>query len=680
MTNLPISEKEEFIIGTLLENQVIILEGETGSGKTTQMPIFLYEAGFAQKGTIGITQPRRFAVTSVANYVAQLSGKPMGDIVGYQVRFNQSSDENTAVKFMTAGILLLELQNDRELSRYSVIMVDEAHERTAEMDLLLGLLKGVIQRRKNLRLIIASATIDTQKFSKYFGNAPIVKVSGRTYPVEIRYLPSSIDDSENFIDQVAQKVVEVQNSTLLGHILVFLPGKQDIHEAIEAINKLSSGKLMVLPLYGGMEPSEQERVFKNYAGLRKVIVSTNIAETSVTVDGIAYVVDAGFVKESDFNSDNGLAGLDVIKHSKAGCDQRAGRAGRTRSGICYRMYTEADYAERRSFTQPEIQRISLMSTLLTMARLGISKAEAFDFIDAPDSKIIRSSYESLIILGALDQRRKITQLGLQMATLPFDPIVSKMVLDSCKAGCVKEMITIAAFLSVPNVLLRPKGLEALAWKEQRMFFHSQSDLLQHLNIWKEYKAAGYDRKWCKEHFLSHRALWEISEVRADLKKRLIKAGVNTERSGNQDVLLRCIVQSLKFNILEYRPKQGYCSLFQNVQKVSVQQGSVLHGSKHPYITSTQLVEVKNLRIARNCTIVRPGLIAELFPHLAQKKKKKDSFTKLVFEKKGTSLVSVFEGKPIQASLRNKVEVKPGIPYTCKIITIGEAVFAEAQSL
>ncbi len=727
MKELPIRAKEDVIVATLLDRQVIIIEGETGSGKTTQVPIFLYEAGFSQQGTIGVTQPRRFAATSVAYYVASLSGKPMGDIVGYQVRFDRASDPNTAIKFMTAGILLRELLSDPQLLRYSVIMVDEAHERTEEMDLLLGLLKGVIAKRKNLYLIIASATIDTKKFSEYFGGVPIIKVSGKVYPVQTHYLKEDIDDLDYLFRRMAEKVIEIRSTSLSGHILVFVPGKQDVHQVINEIQLRKPDELVTLPLYGGMEPEDQGKAFVDYGNIRKVIVATNIAETSVTVDGVVYVVDSGLIKESDFNSDNGVSGLDIIEHSQAGCDQRKGRAGRTRSGICYRMYTEENFGKRRSFTRPEILRTKLTNTVLSMASLGITNPEAFEFIDPPETSVIRRASEELVILGALDRRRNITRLGLQMASLPMDPVVAKMLLDAREFGCLKEMITIAAFLSVPHAIMCPKGLEQKADEMHRQFINEQSDLLTYLNIWLAFKRALFNREWCKTHFLNQRALWEIQSLRQQLKDKFRMAGVQVTSSSDHQAVMKCIVGGLKYNILECR-SDGYFGLFKDVRGVKVHPTSVLKKCKARFIVMTDIIETRE-QYARNCTIARIEWLAEFLPHIFASKKavfrsykpgdyhvvgeqvivfrgkpvgtrvvniplekakdvlngfaqkaEEKGLVKLVFEKKGESLVSSFEGRFIEMSLRSKVRVEPGVAYQCKLTKLGEAVFAEAQSI
>lgn len=615
MNALPIAAKEDLIVSKLLEHQVIIVEGETGSGKTTQIPIFLYEAGFSQQGMIGVTQPRRFAATSVAKYVAQLSGKPMGDIVGYHVRFDKASDRFTAIKFMTVGILLGELQSNPDLSGYSVIMIDEAHERTEEMDLLLGFLKRILLKRKQLRLIVASATADTTKFSAYFNRAPVIKVSGRTFPVDVNYLPKDFRNLDQALDAMIAKIMEIHVGGVWGNILAFVPGKAEVHRVIDGILAHGRTDLMPLPLYAGMEYEEQERALSPQK-MRKVIVCTNIAETSITVDDVGFVIDSGYIKESDYSSENSMAGLDTIEHSQAGCEQRKGRAGRTRPGVCYRLYSENSFRSRPAFTVPEIRRSEFTSSVVKMSRLGVPDPAAFDFIEAPDPVIVKNAQESLAILGALDARTKmLTKLGLQMSSLPVEPVVSKMLLQARSFDCLSEMITIAAFMAANGgFFLRPKGLEGAADKKHNVFYDGQSDMLVFLNIWNGYQSAGCDKGWCQKHFLNHRALWEIGSIRDQLEKKFVSVGAKITSTNNLSVLLRCVTAALRYNVFEYRPGHGYCALFQNVEGVQLHPSSALKAVKARFIIPTKVVETTG-RYARNCTIARPEWLAEFLPQM-----------------------------------------------------------------
>jgi ATP-dependent helicase HrpA len=498
MLELPILAKELDITATYAANQVMILVGETGSGKTTKMPVFVHKHNVAtgRGGKIGVTQPRRVAATSTATYVAQQLGTVIGGLVGYQIRFEEETADHTRIKFMTDGILLQEIQRDPELREYSTIIVDEAHERSENIDFLLGLLKNLLKRRPDLKLVVTSATIDQQKFSRYFNNAPVVNVSGRMYPVDIIW--SETDHSEwMMVETVAQQVLDIHKTKPLGDILVFMTGGDDINKVIAKLENEELRNLVVLPIYGDLSLEEQRRIFQRYPGKRKVVVATNIAETSITVEGIVYVVDSGLIKQANFHPDTGIQSLDIVEHSRAGCEQRAGRAGRVQSGVCYRMYTKENFQSRPAFTTPEILRVSLANVVLKMENIGIADVEGFDFIDAPNSEAFHEAYETLIALGAI--RRGVaglTEIGRGMARLPLDPRTSRMVLEAEKHGCVKNVATVAAFLSVRNIFVRPKQSEYEADRAHQQFKDSKSDALTFLNVWAQYEHSGYNNQWC----------------------------------------------------------------------------------------------------------------------------------------------------------------------------------------
>lgn len=397
---LPIKEAKNRIIDAIIDNPVVIVVGETGSGKTTQLPQFLHEIGLAQNGMIGITQPRRIAATSVARFVASQMGTQLGNKVGYQVRFDKAADITTDIKFMTDGILLREFQEDADLSKYSVILVDEAHERSQNIDFLLGLLKDLLTRRPDLRIVISSATINAKEFSQYFNNAPVINVSGRTYPVEIVYEESELQTG-SLVDRVVDKVIDIHLFEQEGDILVFMTGADDINQVIKKLDEKKLSGLVVLPAYAALDQEDQNEIFVQYPGTRKVVVATNIAETSITIDGICYVVDSGYIKQMNFDPLSGIHSLDMVEHSKAGCEQRAGRAGRTREGTCYRMFSKESFNERLDFTEPEIKRTSLASIVLAMEDIGINNIIDFDFVDPPDKVAFTSAYNELKALGAI---------------------------------------------------------------------------------------------------------------------------------------------------------------------------------------------------------------------------------------------------------------------------------------
>lgn len=613
---LPIYEHHDRIIETIRSNQVTIVVGETGSGKTTQLPRYIYEAGLGKTGVIGITEPRRMAATSVAKFVAEQLSTQLGDVVGYQVRFDDRTATETAIKFMTDGILLREMQIDPDLSRYSVIMVDEAHERSVNIDLTLGLLKELLTRRPDLRLVVSSATIDTRKFSRYFDNAPVVQVSGRTYPVDIVWGNSPYQGPE----QVVQTIFDIHDTEPDGDILVFMTGVDDITAVIEGIEaeQERSGvyNLVPFPAHGGLSPEDQNRVFDTFPGARKVIVATNIAETSITIDGVVYVIDTGMVKETHFHPESGIQSLDVVLHSQAGCNQRAGRAGRTRPGVCYRLYTEDDFDRRPQYTQPELHRMSLAGVVLTMEVIGIKDIERFDFVDAPERAAFHEAYETLISLGAVTKDGDgLTDLGHKMARLPLEPRIARMVLAAEQYGCVAEIATVASFLSARNVLVRPKGKEYEADAAHRRFKVAGSDMLVSLAIWEQYEVSGFDRGWCRENFVSSRTLWEIKSIREQLlsiltRHRLVTSGASRE------AVTRSVAAGLINNLMWHRPfarGYDYSGQLRDLEAVFIHPGSSAFGRNPEWLVAAEIVHTSK-RYARGVSTVQVEWLPELAPN------------------------------------------------------------------
>lgn len=621
---LPIESRETEIVNAVKHHQVVVVMGETGSGKTTRIPIFLYRAGFAKKGIIGITEPRRIAATSVARYVAEGLGSQLGDLVGYQVRFDNKSEKETAVKFMTDGILLREFQIDPDLSKYSVIMVDEAHERSQNIDFTLGLLKDLLKRRSDLRVVVASATIDTQKFSQYFGSAPIIEASGRVYPVETIYERESIPLYDNryrftmdfMATAVAEKVTEICRTTTSGDVLVFMSGKDDISMVIEKVEARRLQNLVLLPAYGGLSADEQAKIFQAFPGKRKVVVATNIAETSITIDNIAYVVDSGIVKQNHFHPETGIQSLDFVCHSRAGCDQRKGRAGRTRPGKCFRMYPERDFAERPAHTEPEIRRVSIAGVVLAMEDIGITEIESFDFIDPPDREAFHEAYQTLIALGAITQDKTgITDIGRQMVRLPLEPRIARMVIEAQKHGCVKEIATIASFLSVPQIYARPKGKEHEADMAHRLFKIGKSDLLSFLLIWRHYEESGFSNDWCYKNYLNSKSLSDIVKIRNQLFGVLQENGIELSEENNHDIVLKSATAGLIYNLLESSSWHSYAGVLrQSANNVFVHPGSTLFYGAGNWIVATDIMRTTKL-FARNCTQVQLSWLRELLPNL-----------------------------------------------------------------
>lgn len=452
---LPVSQKRDDIAKAIEENQVVIVAGETGSGKTTQLPKICAELGRGKFGLIGHTQPRRLAARSVANRIAEEMETKLGEFVGYKVRFNDQISENTQIKLMTDGILLAEIQHDRFLNQYDTIIIDEAHERSLNIDFILGYLKELLPRRPDLKVIITSATIDPERFSKHFNNAPIIEVSGRTYPVETRYRPLSGDD-DNDRDQLEGifEAVDELCDEGLGDILIFMNGEREIRDTADALSKRNLKSTEIVPLYARLSAGEQNKIFQPHTG-RRIVLATNVAETSLTVPGIKYVIDPGTARISRYSYRTKVQRLPIEPVSQASANQRKGRCGRVEEGICIRLYSEEDFESRPEFTDPEILRTNLASVILQMTALGLGDIQAFPFVEAPDKRNIQDGVRLLEELGAInaeakDAKKRLTSIGRQLARLPIDPRLARMVLESPKQGALKEVMIIAAALSIQD--------------------------------------------------------------------------------------------------------------------------------------------------------------------------------------------------------------------------------------
>lgn len=521
--DLPVTKRREEIVKTIKENQVVIISGQTGSGKTTQIPKFCLEAGCGESGIIACTQPRRIAAISVATRLAEELKTPLGKDIGYKIRFGEEFSKDGYIKVLTDGMLLAETQGDRFLSNYDCIIIDEAHERSLNIDFIMGILRDLIKKRKDLKIIITSATIDTEKFSKAFNNAPVIEVSGRTYPVEVIYREDEKEDLElSFGERAAIASTELIESTNSGDVLVFLPTEQDIRECLDQLEKQFSGKIELLPLYARLTQSEQKAVF-NRTNKRKVIASTNIAETSLTIPGIKYVIDSGVARISQYSPQTRTMGLPVAPISQSSADQRKGRCGRIENGICIRLFSEADFNKRSLFTPPEIQRTNLAEVILRMISLKLDDIKSFPFIDSPPNTGIKDGYDLLLELGAikkLNDRWKLTSDGILMAKYPIDPRDSRMIIEAKKEGCVEEISALAAVVSIHDPRNRPKEQAGLADERHGKFKHVESDFLTLLNIWKEYQnelkkrgsTNGKIKKWCKTNFISYKRLREWKDI------------------------------------------------------------------------------------------------------------------------------------------------------------------------
>jgi ATP-dependent helicase HrpA len=539
--DLPVSVLREELAAAIRDHQVVVVAGETGSGKTTQLPKICLELGRGVEGMIGHTQPRRLAARTVAQRIADELGTPLGDAVGYSVRFTDQVSDRTLVKLMTDGILLAEIQRDRMLRRYDTLIIDEAHERSLNVDFLLGYLHELLPRRPDLKLIITSATIDPQRFAAHFGNAPVVEVSGRTYPVEIRYRPLEPDappstdrddeddpdhdivrrEPRDEIEAITDAVREL-DAHGRGDILVFLSGEREIRDAAEALRAADFYDTEVLPLYARLPTAEQQKVFQAHTR-RRIVLATNVAETSLTVPGIRYVIDPGTARISRYSRRTKVQRLPIEPISQASAGQRAGRCGRTANGICIRLYSEQDYASRPRFTEPEILRTNLSAVLLQMAAQRLGDVASFPFLDPPDRRSVRDGVALLQELGAFDGDGRITELGRRLARLPVDPRIGRMILQAQREGCVREVLVLAAALSIPDPRERPSEHEEAARQKHARFADEHSDFLAYLNLWNYLREQRRDlsgnqfRRLCRDEFLHYLRIREWQDLAGQLR-------------------------------------------------------------------------------------------------------------------------------------------------------------------
>ena len=528
---LPVSENASKLVQLIRDHQVLIVAGDTGSGKTTQLPKICLEAGLGRSGLIGHTQPRRLAASSVAARIAEELGTEVGKGIGFQVRFSEKTAPETFLKVMTDGILLAEIQQDRFLNRYEALIIDEAHERSLNIDFLLGYLKGLLRRRPDLKLIVTSATIDVEKFSAHFDDAPIKRISGRTFPVEIEYAPLSTDAEKlNQPETMAEAVVSAakrireRDSELKQHsgdVLVFLATEREIRDTAQALRRARLPDTEILPLYARLRQSEQARIFTAHKG-RRIVLSTNVAETSITVPGINYVIDTGLARTSRYSIQSKIQRLPIERISKASANQRKGRCGRLAEGFCIRLYSEADFESRDEFTDPEIMRTNLASVILRMLSLKIGDITKFPFLEAPESRAVNDGFKLLEELNAIDGKKQLTQAGRQIASLPVDPKLARMLVAANAQGCLSELLIIVSALSIQDPREQGDGSKEQAEEARREFHHPDSDFLRYKILWDSYEEIRQSasqsqlRKYCKTYHLSYMRMREWREVHRQL--------------------------------------------------------------------------------------------------------------------------------------------------------------------
>ncbi|MER5196236.1 ATP-dependent RNA helicase HrpA [Streptomyces sp. NPDC002755] len=631
---LPVSQKKDEIAAAIRDHQVVIVAGETGSGKTTQIPKICLELGRGVRGMIGHTQPRRIAARTVAERVAEELATPLGEAVGWKVRFtDQVNPDATFVKLMTDGILLAEIQTDRELHAYDTIIIDEAHERSLNIDFLLGYLAQLLPRRPDLKVVITSATIDPERFSRHFGDAPIVEVSGRTYPVEVRYRPLLEEDSEDVdrdqITAITDAVEELMGEGK-GDILVFLSGEREIRDTADALEKKKYRFTEVLPLYARLSHAEQHRVFQQHTG-RRIVLATNVAETSLTVPGIKYVIDPGFARISRYSHRTKVQRLPIEAISQASANQRKGRCGRTSDGVCIRLYDEDDFLARPEFTDAEILRTNLASVILQMTAAGLGDIEKFPFLDPPDHRNIRDGVQLLQELNALDPsekdpRRRLTQTGRKLAQLPVDPRLARMVLEADKNGCVREVMVIAAALSIQDPRERPADKQTQADQQHARFKDETSDFLAYLNLWRyvreQQKERGSSsfRRMCKQEYLNFLRIREWQDIYTQLRTVAKQMGIhlNEDDAPEQSVhvsLLAGLLSHIGMKDVKDGNKNEY--LGARSAKFAIFPGSALFKKQPRFLMSAELVETSRLWARVNARI-EPEWVEPLAGHLLKR--------------------------------------------------------------
>ncbi|KAJ2616293.1 hypothetical protein H4S08_000852 [Coemansia sp. RSA 1365] len=516
--SLPAFACRDELLRVIGDNQVTVVVGETGSGKTTQLAQYLHEAGYTKHGMIGCTQPRRVAAMSVARRVSEEMGVELGQMVGYAIRFEDCTSRSTRLKYMTDGVLLREALSSSDLGQYSVIIMDEAHERTLNTDVLLGLLRRIVAQRRDIRLIVTSATMNSRRFADFFGNAPVFTIPGRTFPVDVMFSRSACED---YVDSAVRQVLTVHLAQSAGDILVFMTGQEDVETCCAAIRERlaavdSPPPLVVLPIYSQLPADLQARIFER-SPTRKVVVATNIAETSLTVDGVKYVVDTGFYKLKVYNPRVGMDALQITPISQANANQRSGRAGRTGPGVAFRLYTERAFRhEMFPSPIPEIQRTNLAYVVMLLKSIGVDDLLTFDFLDPPPLEALKTAMYQLWTLGALDNSAHITSLGRTMSELPLDPAPAKMLVSAHALGCTVEVVTIVAMLAVPTVFYRPKERLDESDAAREKFFVPESDHLTLLNVYNQWRSNGYQDSWCARHFVHSKAMRRAREVREQL--------------------------------------------------------------------------------------------------------------------------------------------------------------------
>ena len=680
--SLPVYEQKQRILDTLKTNQVIIVQSPTGSGKTTQIPVILHEAGYSDNGIIAVTQPRRIAALSVSEFISKQLGTSYPGLVGYKMRFEDKTDLTTRIKIMTDGILLQEMKLDPMMKKYSVIMVDEAHERSLNIDFVLGLLKRILKVRPDLKIIVSSATMNAEKFSTYFDGCPIVTIDTITYPVTVIYDPPTIPASTNtltaeeaLLSKISNTIDRILYNRTEGDILIFLPGEKAIKDCINKLYRTPySRKIQIIPLYGRLPKEEQEKVFDSAPfGRKKVIISTNIAETSVTIDGITSVIDSGLAKLNFYSPRTYTSSLIETPVSKASCNQRRGRAGRTQPGTCYRLYPRKDYDTRESYTIEEIFRTDLSEVVLRMAELGITDFETFDFISQPPKEAIRGAVETLRMLKAINPDNTLSSIGNLMVLFPLPPRVSRIIVESILKypEVMEEVLIAAAFLSTHSPFVLPQGEEMDARRAHHTFRDIQGDFVSYVKLYRIYQQQKSREQFCKKNYLDEKVMAEIENIVLQLSDIVSAQQIPITGGGPMDDYLCCIASGMIQFVCVREGRENFRTL--TADHISIHPGSNMFRTDPMYIVAGEIVRTSRM-FAMSVSPLTKGMLAKIDPSLEKElnilKKSKEKSRSLSsgfeYEAKG-SFKEEYEKADIKKS---KEKDKP-----TNEIKIGSSVFS-----
>jgi len=621
--NLPVYEQKEKILESLKNNQVVIVQSPTGSGKTTQIPVILHEAGYSQNGIIAVTQPRRIAALSVSEFIAKQLGTTYPGLVGYKMRFDDKTDATTKIKIMTDGILLQEMKLDPWLHNYSVMMVDEAHERSLNIDFVLGLLKRVLQARPEFKVVVSSATMNAEAFSKYFNDAPIVTIDTQTFPVTMVYDPpagktttTTATGSDALLNKIESTIERVIDNGDKGDILIFLPGEKIIKDCVQRLSFSSvRHKLHIIPLYGRLPKEEQERVFeKPPLGKRKVVISTNIAETSVTINGITTVIDSGLAKLNFYSPRTFTSSLIETPVSKASCNQRRGRAGRTQAGTCYRLYKREDFERRDEYTIEEIYRTDLSEVVLRMSELGITDFSSFDFISPPEADGIQGAVETLNLLGALEEDNTLSKIGKMMVEFPLEPRISRIIVESIMnyPEVLEEVLIAASFMSTHSPFVLPQGEEMEARKAHHAFRDMQGDFVSYVKLFRTYTSMKNQSRFCQNNYLDEKVMAEIANIKKQLEEEIGQMGIPITNGGSMDDYLCCIASGMIQFVCIREGRENYRSL--TADHISIHPGSSMFKTDPLYIVAGEIVRTSRT-FASSVSPLTKSLINKISPNL-----------------------------------------------------------------